>query len=985
MPARRIVLLGVVLLVAVLGTAVWVLPAVLDWNRYRDAIAGLAAERLGRPVHIGGAVTLQLLPQPILQAADVSIDDAGDGLGLHARALRLRVALPSLLAGTIDTRELTVQGADLRLPWPPPPALVQRPQAWFTGLRARVEDSRLQVGGLVLSGIGATLTTDPDTGTLSVAGVGEAGVDGTGPRRWQFTARLAQPGRDGAAGLDISLDGQGPLKDTGGTFSGQVAADGALTGRVAGRGPDLSALLPAPALPWRGDGRLNAAGGLAVADELALEVGGTPARGAVALRVLPDARLDLAVAAGRLDLDAWLPALLAGAAVPRSIPTGLDISAEAATLAGGTLRRLRAAVDLNVAAPGTDGTTTLRDVSVLLPGEASLALSGRLGSGAAAQFDGTVRLAAPDLPATLRWVQPLLAPAFPGLPAPSSALPRTAELNGRVMADAAVIAVSDLRGTVDGGAITGTATIRRGARTGVSVDLVLARLAFDPWLPDPAVPLPAPVAGMLARLRAVDADIRLRAETADWAGVPLGAVALEVNTEAARVVLRRLEAAPLGARLSASGQVGENGRITDGRLELAAPDLAALRPLFARLPRLPAMAQRLLRGPGNLVATAAGPPEALAGRITAELDDLRLDLQPVVNIPARRVTGAVTLHHPGAPRLLETLGLGTTAAWLGDGSFSLVGQVAGSPGRLELLGGTLAAGALRMSGQLVQEGRRVTGHLVAETLPLPLVYPRSPDPLPFGLLRGWSASVRLEAAAVLAGLVPVLDHASAQWDLQDGVLKLGQVSGQALGGSVSGTAVVDTAADPPRVTVSGKAAGLGITGAVFGTPVDVVAGLADADANLSGAGYSPAALLATVSGTVAVAVRDGTATGFDLPAAAAALSLPTAPEVLAAVRVAVSSGSTRLGRLDAALTVARGLVGVDATLVEPGGNGRLGGSLDLGTNTLDARLLLHPAPPAGAADGPELGVRLAGAAGAVMATPELAGLARWLAERPVAP
>src|SRR5581483_10848292 len=100
-----------------------------------------------------------------------------------------------------------------------------------------------------------------------------------------------------------------------------------------------SRLLPAPAVPFSADGRLTVAGGLAAADDLAMVIGGAPAHGAVSLRVSPALRVDLAVAASRLDLDAWLPVLAQGRNA--AYPFGLDLSAEAAPLAGGLLRRLR--------------------------------------------------------------------------------------------------------------------------------------------------------------------------------------------------------------------------------------------------------------------------------------------------------------------------------------------------------------------------------------------------------------------------------------------------------------------------------------------------------------------------------------------------------------------------------------------------------------------------------------------------------------------
>ncbi|MDP9095267.1 MAG: AsmA family protein, partial [Pseudomonadota bacterium] len=222
--AGRVVLLSMAAILAILVAVIWILPGMLDWNQYRSSIASLVTAGIGRPVRIDGNITLHLLPQPFLTATDLEVDDAGDGVVLHAKAVRLRVALGPLVSGRVDARELTLQGADLRLPWPPPPgALNRRPPAWITGLQARVEESRLQIGDFVLSAIDASLAADPETGTLSAAGLATLFEM---PAR--FTARVGRPGRDGAAPIDISLDGLGKLRDTGGTISGAVEADGSL-------------------------------------------------------------------------------------------------------------------------------------------------------------------------------------------------------------------------------------------------------------------------------------------------------------------------------------------------------------------------------------------------------------------------------------------------------------------------------------------------------------------------------------------------------------------------------------------------------------------------------------------------------------------------------------------------------------------------------------------------------------------------------------
>ena len=198
----------------------------------------------------------------------------------------------------------------------------------------------------------------------------------------------------------MTLDGHGPVQGTGGTLAGQIAPDGTLVGRVTGWGSNLSQLLPAPAVAFRAEGRLTVGGGLAAADDLVLQIAGSPARGAVALRFTPKPRLDLALAAGRLDLDAWLPVLVRPSAT--ELPTGIDLSAEAATLFGGTVRGVRAAVDLS------PGGTVLREARAMLPGDAALQLSGRILAAEGAATRARASRATP------RWRRRPCAPPSPG-------------------------------------------------------------------------------------------------------------------------------------------------------------------------------------------------------------------------------------------------------------------------------------------------------------------------------------------------------------------------------------------------------------------------------------------------------------------------------------------------------------------------------------------------------------------------------------------
>ena len=958
MRAGRLLLAAGVLLLLAAVVAVVVLPGVLDWNRYRDDIAGLASRGIGRPVRIDGNVSLSLLPQPLLTASGMTVADRGDGISLRADALRFRVSLGALMAGRIDARELVLHGADFRLPWPPAPgALARRPPSWLSGLQARVEASRLQVGGVVFTDIAGTLSTDADTGALSVNGSGRIGGES-----WRVIARLGAPGRDGTATLDASVDGEGTLRDTGGTFSGEIGADGALSGRATARGPNLSLLLPAPALPWTGEGRLTASAGLAVADELQLVLAGVPARGAVALRVGPNARLDVALASNRLDLDAWWPVLLRGAAP--SLPTGVDLSAEAASFAGGQLRRVRAGLDL-----GPDG-AVVREATAELPGAATLSLAGSAGRDGG--FHGTGQLSAPDLRTTLRWLEP----SVPGLASlrPEAAL-ATGQLSATVTAEDGVLSLSNLRGVLDGAGVTGAARFRPGARPSFTGDLQADRLVLDPWLPDLNGGLPA----IQRRFAAFDLALRLQARAASWHGLPVPSASLDVAVENGRLTVRRLQAALRGVEMSLSGTLGDGARVSDGALDLATNDAA---PLATLLPPSWAVLTPLLRGPASLGVRGAGPPDALALRVTADVSDLHAEARPVIDIAKGSVSGPVTLQHPGAPRFLRTFGLGGLAAAVGDGSFFSLATVSAAPGEIRFDPFQVSAGGARIGGQvIVALGAEpsVNGRVSAESLPLAADLFPPGNPIPTALLRGWRANLRMQAAEVTWDGTPAASTVGADAVLANATLALRRGTATVAGAPTTWEATVDAGAEPPRFTASGALEGAVLNGPLPGAaPVTAGSGALGLKFDVTATGYSPAALLTTAKGEARFGLRNGVLYGLDLPAASVAASSQegTPGAVLAAVRAALTGGSGAFATLGGSIRFAGGQAALmDATLSDSAGTADLSGTAFLPDGTLDLRL---SRPANGLVPG--YAVRITGPRNDQVRTPELAGLARALAE-----
>lgn len=963
MIALRHISLGLVaLLLLVLGGA-WVAPSVLEWNRYRADVSGLASAALGQSVRIEGRITLRVLPQPLLVAERVTVDASG-GATVTAEQLLLRVALMPLLAGRVEARELVLRGADIRLPWPPDPAaLALRAPSWLSALSARIERGRLQIGEVAVTGLEATLATNDVSGSFLSAGRARSGG-----RDWAFTARVSQPGGDGAVGLDLTLDGQG----AGAVISGQLQPDGTMVGRVALRGTDLSQLVPAPSVPFRVEGRLTTGGGLVAADELAGELAGAPVKGAIALRLLPRVRLDVAVAASRLDLDAWAPALLGRAVgLQPGMPLGIDLSAEAALLGDGTLRGLRAAFDI------ADSAVEVREARALLPGEASLRLKGRLAPAGASRlrFEGEAALEAPALRTTLAWA------ARAGL-GPVDALPpsvlRTAALHGQVRVEDGELAITEMAGQVDGSAVLAALAWRPAPRPTLRAVVTAERVDLDPWAASfwPGTGAPNLIAAA-ATFGPLALDLRLLAEAATLRGIAATDVTLDLAATPGRIEVRQMAAQALGAAASASLTLLEGGRIADAKAELKAARATGFTPYVVQAlgRNFAARLEPLLRGALLLQLQAGGAPENLGLKLAATLADLRLEATPTLDLPGGRWAGTLTLRHPGAPRLAETLGQAGASAWLGDGSLALVAQLTGGADRLVAESFDLAAGGLRAGGALrLDRGDvpRLSGRIAAEGLMLPWPYPRSPDPLPIEGLLGWEAELQLTARSVSLSRERVLADATATLALVRGQLQLSDLTATLAGGRLTGSLAFDAAARPPVLAVQAGLRGGQISAPVFDTAIDLAGGVLDGAARLSAAGFSPAGLLASLGGTVSLSGRDGMLTGFDLARMGARLEETD-------LRAALAGGATAFDQLSLEAGIENGgLLLRRAALAGRAGTATAAGTIDLTRALLALRLAFLPAVP----DPPEIGLRLSGPADMPERVPELAGAVRWRAEHP---
>ena len=947
--------------------AAWLVPPRLDWSSYRDELQRIASEQLGREFRIDGPFTLTLLPAPRLVARGVVIGEEGDSVTGFAEELRLTLALGRLLAGEIAVEDLTLVAPRITIRDVPLPiwAAALRPAPFLAGTRVSLERGEIMLGTVRLADVSGRLSAQGPLGPYTLAGGFRLGGL---PVEAQLT--LGRAGIDGAATLEAGFFGRGTRVGV----SGVVLHGGfVFSGRVEAEGPDLSVLLPAPALPFRGEARLAVEGGAGSADQLTLQVGPSRLSGAVSFATQPDPRVDVALAGVRFALDPWVvPARGALASPP--FPIGLDLSLEAAEIAGGVLRALRASAIV------ADGQVAVNEASAVLPGGAAVAVAGAvLPTERGPRFEGLVELDAPDLPALLGWLGQTQLAEIQGQA--GQALPRTLVLSARIAAEAGFLQLEQAAGRLDGVALEGGIVFRPSATAGappqLGAGLRLTRVTLD------AIPA-LPIAGGAAGAPAIEANLRLEVDELVLAGVAASDVSIDATLAGGRLALRRLTAADLaGGRLvaSAAAELGARPRLTSFELDFAGADasrLAALVPGSAFL----AGAAPVWQGGFAVRAAARTAGDQLEVTAVAELLDGRIEAAGSTDHGFERVSGRVALRHPGAPRLLALLGLDGTEAWLGEGSLAIVAEAAIAGRKVELRSAEVVAGRLRARGAgevaFADAGGRFRLALESEMFPLPPLDWSDARPRDLSAAASWTGTVTLRAAEMPFGTTGGLSAVELQGGIESGTIRIASLTGRLRGGSVTGSAsltgagalaidavVVDAVFDRPQ----------------FDLPFDFAGGSVGLTASVTAQGASPSAWLASLGGQGRLVVASGALIGFNLAAAAEALSAPLPEaEALARVRRALSGGATGVEQLAVDLRAERGLVTIaSATFRAPSGHGGGTGEIDLRAEAMDLTLSLTPV--GGAEALPELGLRVSGPMAAPRRVVETAAAARFLAER----
>jgi hypothetical protein len=927
-----VLLVGVLVIVAV----IWVGPRLLDWNDHREAIEAAASGFLGREVEISGPIRLSLLPEPSITAERVEVRDDGDGVRMGTRALTLNLSLGALLTGRVEVTHVVLDRPDIRLPWPLPRGPISiEPPPWLAALSADVTRGSLVIGPLRVTDADLSVVTGGATTALRIDGTATAGGEA-----WEVGIGLAWPQGDGGAPLQVTLQNAATPASTFG-FKGVMAARGQVVGSFTAHGDDLAALVPAPALPFDADGTLRADGRSVNLTDLALSLGNMPASGEVRLRLAPPRApmaatpsLTIHLHTPMLDLAPWLNAFPAGST--RTAPLSLDLDADSAVFGDGLLRSFGLKL---VTSP-----TRIRvdDVHATLPGEATIALSG-LYDPATLSFIGKMNLGVPSPAITLHWLaQSKLLPDYSEALSGLTSLAITAD----VAADPRRASVTGIAGRMNDTTIAGGLALGLGATATVSAGLDFGKIDLGQWLPpDWLVDPPRP--DLLAHaLAGVTADLRLSA-TEVWLGDDrIDHALFDAAIGGGGLNLRQLAGQDQGMQVLVTGAMDSAGALSSARLVLAAPHAS---PFVDLLPGRLRGERALWSEPLAATVTAAGPPDALAVSLQGSLGDLDVSAEPVLDLVHDHWQGAVTLQHPSAARLLRGLGYSDAAAWLGEGSLSVVADMTSDGSSWTLAPVTFSVGMLHGNGRLARssarppEERQITGTLAINTFPWPS--PAPDDPIPVDLLRGWQATLGITVNQVMDDLSPVARDVHVETSVGGGVLRVAIDRAGVLGGTLTG-AVKLAAGDPPTLTAS-----LGLTGArpslaaehdlPAWLPVTIAASKLDGQATLAARGYSLTSWLASLDARLTVTAGPGVLSGIDLAAIPKpALGGPPAE----AHKADVFAGTTAFDQLSATATIAQGDLQLGPSQMDgPAGVMTAAGQVDLVRGVCNLNLALKPA------------------------------------------
>lgn len=723
MDTVRDFLTGLAVAVILLFTAALALPPLIDWTAHRDRVERELAAATGRPVHVSGAITLRLLPTPVLKLGGVTVGGGRpDAPALSADGLSLEIATAPLLRGEIRVIDAVLDGARVDLTFDEEGRIAgfglarQGRETAIAVERFLIRRSALFVRdaaggpGLLMSGIEAEARAPALSGPWRVSGRGV--VNGTA-REIRLSTGEREP--DGGFRFRVAvIEEPGRRLD----LDGRIGPDGAEARMQAAARMRLPGARGEVERGVTASARLRGSGRTVMVEDAAIEIGEENAlkltgKGLVDLR--PRGGLSLDLEARTLDLDR-----AAGEGASRDAASLLRGWAEALARPFGELRSVRIALGVPALLVGGD---TIRDLFVSvrsdgrvlhleglkagLPGGAGLTASGEIRGDAGPGYAGTVSLSAADARRLGAWWSGEAAAR------PAKAGPARLDFHGDVSLAPDLVAARIERLTLDRTTLSGVVRhvpSEAGARDRLQAQISADRIAIED-LPD--------LSALMRGLPRTDATIVLDARNVGLGrpGVGAGRVVARLSSGAAGLDIDTLELTDVaGATLRAGGRLApEGGRITaelDARrpgplaelVERLAPGAAAAF-LTARAEdlgplRLSLAAERAAGETAPVVFTLSGTAAGTA--VSASGDWPWASGPSAARLKFEAESGDV-------PRLLRQLGIETLPLPLdGRGRLTVAADAPAGTARAEL---ELPGARLRAESSSLAAG---TGTLVAE-------------------------------------------------------------------------------------------------------------------------------------------------------------------------------------------------------------------------------------------------------------------------------
>src|SRR5215472_12893177 len=520
-------------------------PQFVDLERYRPQIAERISDWSGRPVTLGGPISLSLLPSPHLSVQDLTVANVPGARTremVRVRQVDAALSFLPLLAGRIE-----VTSAHLLQPVIALERLPDGRDNWAfskvsvaAGTAGRVESSGVplpsapRVEGLKLGGLTikvASLSIDDGSVSyrngdmqktaehISLSLTGDAvsaplHAEGSVALLGTTLTVTADVGRVGRAELPLSLtltsEPLGTAEFTGSLLpeAAQPQAKGKLTLKTgnptaAAALAGVEALPPVLATATRITGDLDAATDAIALDHLSLDVGDIKGDGTLRVTWGASTAIAAKLTLNAVDVDRILAERATGLAsgAAKATPPGSSTQRQGTTAGWRLPPGVTATVDLGVdavtwrqgvmrqvrlGASLEGGKLDIKRFAALLPGGTDIALVGSVDAVAAVpRFVGTVRATADNLRDLLRWG----GVAVEGVPADRL---RRAAVSSQLEVVDRLMEVRALDLTFDASHLTGAATIAMRDRLALGARITVDQLNLDAYVSgEPAQPVAA--------------------------------------------------------------------------------------------------------------------------------------------------------------------------------------------------------------------------------------------------------------------------------------------------------------------------------------------------------------------------------------------------------------------------------------------------------------------------------------------------------------